>query len=350
MAVVDAPAKVNLLLRVLGREADGYHSIETLFQTLEWGDRVWVVRTRSDELELDVEGPDPAPSGRNLALGAAETFLQVTGGSGGVRIRLEKRVPPGAGLGGGSSDAAAVLRGLAALTETPPGVDVLLGLARELGADVPFFLAPSPLCLGWGRGDRLFPLDPLPTAEILLVLPDLHVSTAEAYRALDAAEEAETADAADPSDPADPEGAEGGFDVEGAGGAGGVRDAGDGRTGREAGTEARGSPVRRGAALLSRPGSKGWEGVAAQAENDFERVVFREHPELGSTRDRLRELGARPALLSGSGSAVFGVFPSGGAGAAATALAPELPEGWSTRVTRTRSSSVRVVVESPSDG
>lgn len=307
-AVVEAPAKINLLLRILGPESDGYHSIETLFQALEWGDRVQVTRTRSDELELDVEGPDPAPPGENLALRAAEAFLRATGVPGGARVVLEKKVPAGAGLGGGSSDAAAVLRGLAALTDPPPTADLLIGVGRELGADVPFFLAPSPLCLAWGRGDRLLPLDPLPSVEILLVLPDLHVSTAEAYRALDAL------------------------------------DAG-GRM-----TPDRGGPGARGAALLGLPGPEGWEGIARHAENDFERVVFPEHPELEAVRDRLREEGGRPALLTGSGAALFAAFPLGGAGEAAAALTPDLPEGWGTRLTRTRSAPASVVVRSPGPG
>ncbi len=295
-AVAGAPAKVNLLLRVLAREEGGYHRIETLFQMLEWGDLVRVEPTASDSLELVVEGPDPSDPEDNLAVRAAEGFMRAVGSPSGVRINLEKRIPPGAGLGGGSSDAAAVLRCLSALAEPVPDRDRILQVAGELGADVPFFLAPSPLCLGWGRGDRLLPLSPLPEAEIVLVLPDFHVSTAEAYRSL-------------------------GEDL----------------------------PPER-ARILPGAEGLGWEEVVGLAENDFERVVLRDHPELGRIRDRLAGEGARPVRLSGSGGALFGVFPPGEGAPAAEAVEPELPEGWRVRVTRSRTAPAPLEVRGPGDG
>ncbi len=179
-----APAKVNLRLRVLAREDSGYHQIETLFQALDFGDEVEVAEGDRG-IRLEVEGMDVGPVEENLAYRAAVSFLDRLRGDGGVSIRLRKRVPPGAGLGGGSSDGAAVLRLLAALHPGAVGEEALLEIAAGLGADVPFFLAPSPLALAWGRGDRILPLSPLPPRPVLLALPPLAVDTPGAYGMLD---------------------------------------------------------------------------------------------------------------------------------------------------------------------
>jgi 4-diphosphocytidyl-2-C-methyl-D-erythritol kinase len=140
-ASLEAPGKVNLVLRVLGRRSDGYHEIATLFQAIDLCDNVRVsVDPDASGVDLALEGPDLGPLEENLAYRAAERFCDRYGVEAGVRIELLKRIPAGGGLGGGSSDAAAVLRLLSALTGHGEG---LQALAADLGSDVPFFVAGS---------------------------------------------------------------------------------------------------------------------------------------------------------------------------------------------------------------
>lgn len=263
-----APAKVNLFLRVLARETSGFHCLETLFLALDLHDRIVVRRRKEEGVVLEVEGDeDLGPSDRNLAVRAARAYRKRAregaegdrgGGRGGVRIQLRKTIPAGAGLGGGSSDAAAVLRAMNRLDGRLEGRD-LLRIARSLGADVPYFLAARPLALGWGRGDRLLALPSLPSRPAVVVVPEGRIATADAYAALAKR-----------------------------------------RNGREAGPP--GARVLRAADLDS------WERTAALAENDFEAVAFEMRPICRRARDLLVSEGAAPALLAGSGSAVFGIF------------------------------------------
>lgn len=274
--VVEAPAKINLWLRVLAREAGGYHQIETLFCSLTLADTVEVTPARSVELEID--GPRPGPPAENLAVRAAQAYLAETGSGVGARIRLRKKIPAGAGLGGGSSDAAATLRALNRIhDEALPEAD-LLRIGGALGSDVPFFLCGSSLALAWGRGDRLLPLPPLPGRPLLIGAPDFRVDTAHAYGWLD--EDAET----EAGDPRQPE-------------------------------------------LLALDALRDWDGLAPLAANHFETPVFRRHPELGELRDALDHAGARIARLAGSGSCVFGLFDSqADRDEAAISLARRFPE------------------------
>ncbi|GMV04788.1 MAG: 4-diphosphocytidyl-2-C-methyl-D-erythritol kinase [Gemmatimonadota bacterium] len=270
-----APAKVNLFLRVLGRRADGFHDLETLFQAVDLFDEVRVARG-APGVRLRVDGPDLGPPEDNLVHRAARAFLERTGlaAADGVDVDLAKRIPAGAGLGGGSSDAAATLRCLAALWPgRVPGL-ALHEIASSLGSDVPFFLGPSGLAWGKGRGELLEPADPLPTAHLVLVVPPVHVATGGAYAAL-------------------------------------ARSRGEGIARAPGGKEAR--PPRT------------WDDVATLAENDFEAVVPGAYAPVAAALEALRAAGARPALLSGSGSACFGVFPGAGeAEEAARALAASL--------------------------
>ncbi len=267
-----APAKVNLFLRVLAREDGGYHQIETLFQALELGDRVEVGIDEegggsAGAISLVLSGVEPAALGApedNLAVRAARGYLaemRRTGASPSLRIRLEKRIPHGAGLGGGSSDAAAVLRALSALLPRSVPPARLLAVAGSLGADVPFFLAETPRALAWGRGDQLLPLPELPRREVLLLVPPTGIATPWAYRVL---AEHRSAEGATPPRPRilDP-------------------------------------------ALLAT-----WEGVAELAENAFQAALHPHRPDLEILRGALAAEGASQALLSGSGSALFGVFGS----------------------------------------
>ncbi len=290
-----APAKVNLRLEVLGREeGTGYHFIETVFQSLELADRI-ELRLRSDEeIVIETLGEFSEGIGRpenNLVVLAARRLRgQVAKLTGevppGVEIRLTKNVPAEAGLGGGSSDAAATLRTLSRLLGSPLSSASLLEIGAALGSDVPFFLAGGVRAMGWGRGDRLLPLPGLPVRDVLVAIPAAGVSTALAYGFLSSDREA------------------------------------SGRT-------------RAGPRVVGTADSAGdWSAVAQAAHNDFEAVLFPRRPELEAVKSRLIETGASPALLSGTGSAVFGVFEDAAtADRAEVELRAWLREG---RVFRTR--------------
>lgn len=261
---VAAPAKVNLRLRVGPREPSGFHAIDTLFCSLHLADSV-VVRPGDAPAPTLTLGhappltalPDMGPLEDNLAYRAARAFMDRAGLATGPEIRVVKRIPTGGGLGGGSSDAAAVLRGLARLNPGAVPAGDLLELGTALGSDVPFFVRGAPLARGTGRGERLAPLPALPARAVVVAIPDFPVSTADAFAWLDEDRPDTTA-------------------------------------------------------VPDRPGHDAteldWETVAAEAANDFEGPVFRRHPRLAELKDGLRDHGARPALLAGSGSTVFGVF------------------------------------------
>jgi 4-diphosphocytidyl-2-C-methyl-D-erythritol kinase len=194
-----AQAKINLFLRVLAREASGYHQLETLFCRLELGDDV-TVRTNVHGRSLDCAGDViPAagvgPTEQNLAWRAATAYAVATGWPNGWAIEITKRIPVGGGLGGGSADAGAVLRCLNALAPEPLSQSALLALAAPLGADVPFLTLDAPLAVGWGRGERLLTLPSLPARDVALVVFPFGVSTAEAYGWLDDERTADTPEA-----------------------------------------------------------------------------------------------------------------------------------------------------------
>ncbi len=255
-----AHAKVNLRLRIFPRGPDGYHAIETIFCRIDLADRIRLRLRRDPGIALRVSGPEPAPEGPdNLAARAAALLLERLGSAEGVEIELEKQVPAGAGLGGGSSDAAAVLRLLADRLPRRPTAELLMGLAGELGADVPFFLTDTPMALAWGRGDRLLSLPPVEARPMLVLLPERRVSTETAYTRWDESAAQRRAPAAGP------------FHTQW-------------------------------------PALSSWPGLRELAENDFEPVIFTEHPGLGSLRGRLDESRPLLALLSGSGSALFAVY------------------------------------------
>jgi 4-diphosphocytidyl-2-C-methyl-D-erythritol kinase len=252
-----APAKVNLSLRILAREESGYHQIETLFCALELHDDIELT-PGSAGLRLVVHGPDLGAPDQNLVVRAAGMFYDAIGGEPALEIRLRKNIPAGAGLGGGSSDAAATLLGLNTLHGSPLRSTDLLRLATSLGSDVPFFVAGASVGLAWGRGERILALPSLPRVPVLLAMPDFPVSTQEAYAALAAR---------------------------------------------------RGSARCKPAPMIHRLDAlSAWQEVAAFANNDFEQVIFEMHPQLGAVRDTLRARGASIALLTGSGSCVYGVF------------------------------------------
>ncbi|UCF20919.1 MAG: 4-(cytidine 5'-diphospho)-2-C-methyl-D-erythritol kinase [Gemmatimonadota bacterium] len=257
-----ARAKVNLALRIFPRGSDGYHPLETLFCRIDLADRLQLRLRPEGGVLLNLLGPEWAPQGeQNLAARAASLFLQRASARVGVEIRLEKRIPAGAGLGGASSDAATVLRLLAQRVALPGGAPEVLRLASELGADVPFLAADVPFAFAWARGHRLLSLPPLPARPFLLVLPGIEVSTAEAYASWD-------------------------------------REIGERRGGAA-------EPVVRRWSELQR-----WEDLKALAVNDFEPVVFARHPALREVRDILQATFPVISLLTGSGAALFGVYES----------------------------------------
>ena len=184
-----APAKVNLHLRILGRRTDGYHDLQTVFQAVDLSD-VLHVRRAGAGVQLVVERGEAGPVEENLVVRAARAFLAAAGLSGeGLRMRLEKRIPVGAGLGGGSSDAAAMLLALDRLFPGAVASGRIAELAAGIGSDVPFFLGASPLALGRGRGEVLEAIEPLPSLAGVVVSPPVQVSTREAYRELARARE-----------------------------------------------------------------------------------------------------------------------------------------------------------------
>jgi len=174
-----APAKLNLFLEVLSRRPDGYHELDAVFAAIDLHDTVEL--TLADEISIEVSGGAAPTDETNLAWRAASEFFGAAGG--GVHIRLTKRIPNGAGLGGGSSDAAAVLLGLHALFDRPIDEAALLDLAGRLGADVPFFLTGG-LALCGGIGDIVRPVEPAPISTFLLISPDFGCETPQIFRAL----------------------------------------------------------------------------------------------------------------------------------------------------------------------
>ena len=252
-----ACGKVNLWLRVFGRDAKGYHTLESLFQLISPADDVTVARA---DAGVALRGAPEAlgPARDNLAVRAAEAFHRASGARGGCVITLVKRLPWSAGLGGGSSDAAATLQALNRLHGGPLSPADLMTLGAELGSDVPFFLSGSALALGWGRGERLLALPALPARPLLVVPPAAPVKTAEAYAWLD-------------------------------------RD----RPVEETGEFAAVMP----AASLS-----SWEEVRRFSHNDFEPVIAGRLPAIGHRLDRLRGTDAFLVRLAGSGGAVVALF------------------------------------------
>ena len=181
---LSAPAKVNLFLRVLRRRSDGFHELETLFQAIDYCDDVLIELNDLGQISLEVTGLEVGPVKENLAYRAASAYRKAAGLHEGIHVSLAKHIPAGAGLGGGSSDAAAVLRGLNYLTKGLLDSESLSKIASNIGSDVPFFLSDSTTAIARGRGEILEPIQALPGHTLLLVLPPVHVSTRDAYEML----------------------------------------------------------------------------------------------------------------------------------------------------------------------
>jgi 4-diphosphocytidyl-2-C-methyl-D-erythritol kinase len=260
-AAVRPLAKINLDLRVLHKNPDGFHEIRTVFQTISLADSLEVEYEPARRTEIILDDPAAIPD--NLVVRAARAALDALGIAGRLRMRLTKRIPMGGGLGGGSSDAAAVLLAVPALAGRVLPLEETMRIAANLGSDVPFFLLGG-AAVGAGRGAELYPLPDLPPEPLLVIVPEVRVSTAEAYRVLGRG-----------SSPADHSGL--------------------------------GSFRSYVWALEQRRSAAAAGGFSA---NDFEATVFERHPQLGRIRARLAKLGAACARLTGSGSALVALFHS----------------------------------------
>jgi 4-diphosphocytidyl-2-C-methyl-D-erythritol kinase len=285
-----AQAKINLSLRVFDREPDGYHSIETVFLRLDMGDDVRLhIRANARSLRCGVMRDQPQEE--NLAYRAAALYSEESGWPGGFEIVIKKRIPIGGGLGGGSADAAAVLRILNRLAPKPLESDALLHLAGRLGSDVPFLASDFVMAIAWGRGEKLLGVSPLPSRDVQLFIPPFGIDTGEAYALLDASR----------------------------------------------------STATQGVPELTAEMFADWDSAAKRSVNDFEAVVRPRWPAI----ETLMARGDRHGLfyrMSGSGSTVFkvpGVYTRLMENRAD--LPPlEVPEGTKVIVTRTAESVVPV--------
>ena len=270
-AAIKCPAKINLFLDVICRRPDGYHNIETIFQTVSLSDSLEIEFT-SSEAVISSNDPSIPLDESNLAIKAFRKMADIVNYKGGIRIHIEKSIPPGAGLGGGSSNAAATLVALNHLLQAGMSEAQLCKLGGELGADVPFFIFGG-LAAAWQIGDKMLRLPSLPKGHVVVAIPrDLAVSTREAYGMLRA------------------------------------EDCGDALPEDLSHCSKR---LRANVSTLhSSAPLSGIKGIGSILYNAFEEPVFVQYPAIARVKDALLAAGARGALMSGSGSAVFALADS----------------------------------------
>jgi 4-diphosphocytidyl-2-C-methyl-D-erythritol kinase len=260
---ISAFAKINLRLHILGKRSDGFHELPTIFQAISLHDELRLRPSRRPEISLRITGNSSLssePIEKNLVYRAVNALRRELKIRGGVEITLKKTIPAGRGLGGGSSDAAAALLGYLRLTKRKLASARLMEIAASLGADVPFFLHGG-RALGVNKGDEIYPLADVSKQHLLIISPrQIHVPTPDAYRWLKAKPLTLTNSAVNPK--------------------------------------------------LFEFCTLCWSAQGSGLSNDFERSVFRRHPRLDQIKRDLLHRGAAEASLAGSGSAVFGVFPS----------------------------------------
>jgi 4-diphosphocytidyl-2-C-methyl-D-erythritol kinase len=256
-----APAKINLFLKVLNRRADGYHEIESLMQKITLFDGLHLSR-QGETISLSCPDTDLPEDEGNIVYRAARAFFTATGASGGVDIVLKKNIPIAAGLGGGSSDAAAVVVGLNELCNTALSQAQMMDIVRPLGADVPFFIKDCSAAIATGIGDRLEPVEPVSGCSFVIVNPGFGVSTKWVY------ENFPLTSTSNPYILARGQNGSGKFYAE--------------------------SP-----------------GFFEKLGNDLEVVTISRHPEIGEIKSELKKGGAAASLMSGSGPTVFGLFFNG---------------------------------------
>jgi 4-diphosphocytidyl-2-C-methyl-D-erythritol kinase len=251
---VKSYAKINWALDVLFKREDGFHELRTIYQTVSLHDTLTFTKT-DGAIEIICSDARVPTDETNLVYKAAQALREATGTKAGARIEIEKRIPVAAGMGGGSSNAAATLLGLQKLWQVEMNDRTLTGIAARLGSDVPLFLTGGTL-LGIGRGEEVYPLAEVECNDLLLVNPGIAVSTAQAYQKLSRLTRQE-------------------------------------------------SPRIIPFAFFA---AKDIHRLPLSAQNDFEAVVLVEHPEIAEVKHSLIELGAQHALMSGSGATVFAVF------------------------------------------
>ena len=251
---IQSYAKINWTLDVLFKREDGYHELRTIYQTVSLHDELRVSET-SSAIKIICQDPRVPCDETNLAYKAAVMLREVTGLSKGARIEIEKRIPVAAGLGGGSSNAAATLLALIKLWQIDIDESEMIRIAARLGSDVPFFLIGG-TALGVGRGEEVYPIEESHCENLLLVNPGFAVSTRDAYEKLSRLTSSEAASII---------------------------------------------PFT----LLA---AKGIRELPLVARNDLEEPVLAAYPEIAEVKQRLLSLGAKHALMSGSGATVFGVF------------------------------------------
>lgn len=259
MITIFAPAKVNLILRVLDRRPDGYHNLWSIMQTVGLEDEISIrVASNHSDIQLRCDDSSLRADHSNLVYRAAAAMLERSGKTIGLEIHLTKRIPMGAGLGGGSSDAASTIIGLNHLLGLDWSSAQMADVGQALGSDVPFFCY-APAAIVSGRGERVWPIQLTGNRWIVLINPGFPVETKWAYRQLS-----------------------------------------DGRTGL--------APLSEQLRQLEASDRLSWGEILSQAINDFEAPVFTAHPVLRELKKDLLAEGAELALLSGSGATVFGVF------------------------------------------
>ncbi len=250
---INAYAKINLMLNILGKRPDNYHEVDMIMQTIGLCDVLHMEKIFSG-IELSGTGNLPYDE-TNLAYKAAKLFFDVTGIRSGVRIYIQKNIPTCAGMAGGSADCAAVLNGLNAMYGKVLNPKVLSVVSASLGADVPFCLKGG-TARAQGIGDIITPISPLPSKTVVVVKPPIAISTPKAY---------------------------GGLDLENL---------------AHPDTEAAVRAIEKGDVKT----------LYTLMGNSFEKSIFRDYPEIESIKSKMRSLGADASLMSGSGSAVFGIF------------------------------------------
>ena len=252
-------AKINLTLEVSGKRENGYHNIDSVVQVIDIADDLTLTGAQGDVIEVKVNAPGVPEGKGNIVYRACEEFFRVAGINAGVRVRLEKHIPVQAGLGGGSGNAAAAIAGLNRLYGCGLSVEELSRIGAAVGSDVPLFLAGGTVRMQ-GRGEIISLLPDAPELSLVVVKPNVGVSTAWAYAELDKYPRSIIGTVSGNAEAA-------------------VRENDRGR-------------------LLD------------ALQNDFDPVVSKAFPEIAAVKELLIEAGAEAAMVSGSGSAVFGVFSS----------------------------------------
>lgn len=258
-----AYGKINLVLDVLGQRPDGYHEVRMIMQNVGLHDTVTLERTKEAGISMTCSAPGIPTDHRNLMMRAASALFQEKHLPGGLRMTLEKHLPAAAGMAGGSSDAAAVFRGINQLFELGMDADSLSAIGVRLGADIPFCIHGG-TCLSEGIGEILTILPPMPKCFLLLAKPDIAVSTKEVYEGLSGIPAAKIHHP----------------DVD---------------------------------AVLEAVKSSDLSGISRNLGNLLESVTVKKHPEVGLIKEKMRSMSAENALMSGSGPTVFGIFRDRGA-------------------------------------